>query len=97
MMISKAQIQSILGNYTKQTPKVNKVQPAGPVKGKDSLVVSKDARDYMLAKAAIAGAPEIREEKVARLETMVRTGTYEVKDEDIAEKMIGRSLVDELI
>lgn len=100
MIISNSQIQGLLTQYSKQNVKVsNKNQDIKPMPGKsvDQVNVSKNAQAYMTARQAINNVPDIREERLIEIEQRVQSGTYEVKDEDIAEKMIGRTLVDKLV
>lgn len=100
MIISNSQIQGLLAQYSKQNVKVsNKNQDIKPItrKNVDQVNVSNNAQAYMVARQAIKNVPDIREERLADIEQRVKSGTYEVKDEDIAEKMIGRTLVDKLV
>lgn len=100
MIISNSQIQGLLAQYSKQNVKAaNKSQDIKPIprKSVDQVNVSNNAQAYMVARQAIKNVPDIREERLTEIEQRVKSGTYEVKDEDIAEKMIGRTLVDKLV
>lgn len=100
MIISNSQIQGLLTQYSKQNVKVsNKNQDIKPIfqKSVDQVNVSNNAQAYTVARQAIKNVPDIREERLSEIEQRVKSGTYEVKDEDIAEKMIGRILVDKLV
>jgi len=47
--------------------------------------------------AKIETLPEIREEKIAELRAAIEQGTYEVSARDVAEKILDRLLVDEML
>jgi len=101
MIISNNQIQSLLALYLKQDEKYSaaKREEIGSIfrEGSDKLSVSKDARAFSMAKDVIRDLPEIREDRLALIQKRVKTGTYEVTEEEVAAKMIGRSLVDKLV
>lgn len=65
-----------------------KVSKAGEVQKKDAYEISQSAKDYQVAKKAIAEAGDIREDKVARLKEALASGTYNVSSQEIAEKMV---------
>ena len=90
MIISNNQIQSLLAQYLKQDTK-----KVGPEKKEKS--VTEDVRAYSAAKEMIRELPDIREDRLANIQKHVKSGTYEITDEEVAEKMIGRSLVDKLV
>lgn len=101
MMISRAQVQDMLKVYGQQPVKGQGGQKvagkSGVSRGFDEMLVSSQAKDFQVAKQAIANTPDIREEQVANLQEAIRTGTYQVSNGDIAEKMLARSIVDVLI
>lgn len=99
MIISSSQIQSLIAQYSKPNQKIANKNEVKNVQQKnlDKLNVSNDAQAYLIARQAINNVPDVREQKVAELENRVKSGTYEIKDEDIAEKMLGRTLVDKLV
>ncbi len=101
MIISNSQIKSLLQDYAKQdaqySAKKGEVKASKTVQVKKEPVVSETAKAFQMAKSVIREAPEIREERLASIENQVKTGAYEVSDDEIAEKMIGRSLVDKLV
>ncbi len=99
MIISNNQIRNILNQYLKQGATVSpgKKTERGQNPGQDNYKISEDARTYSRAKQVIKDLPEVREAKLAEIQKQVKTGTYEVTNEQVAEKMIGRSLVDKLV
>lgn len=100
MIISNNQVQSLLAQYLKQNAKLNpakkeEFQKVGPEKKEKS--VTEDVRAYSAAKEMIRELPDIREDRLVDIQKHVKSGTYEITDEEVAEKMIGRSLVDKLV
>lgn len=53
----------------------------------DKLEFSQTAKSYQTAKAAVAEAPDVREDKVALIKAQMAAGTYQVELEAVAEKM----------
>jgi len=101
MIISNSQIEKLLALYLKQDNKFSPTQKEERVKAWQEeaykIAVSRDAEAYSAAKQAIRELPDVREEILAKIQKQVKSGTYEVNDEKVAEKMIGRSLVDKLV
>lgn len=56
----------------------------------DQLQISSVGKDMQTAKAAVADAPDIREEKTAPLKASIQAGTYSVSAESFAEKLLSK-------
>ena len=56
--------------------------------GSDQLSISQAGYDHQVAKAAVADASDVREDKVAKLKAMVDAGTYSVNPDDFASKLL---------
>jgi len=54
----------------------------------DQMEISQTGRDYQVAKQAVAGASDIREDKIAQLKEQVANGSYKVSAEDFASKLL---------
>ncbi len=67
-----------------------KTDKAGEVQKKDAVEISQSAKDYQVAKKAVAEAADVREDKVAEIKEAVASGTYNVSSQEIAEKMVSR-------
>ncbi len=97
MIISNKQVQNIL-----QLERINSLKKKAALKetasaGKnDSLVLSGRAQELNFAKEQVLKSPEVRADKILELKKQIEEGNYQVTGNDIAAKMIGRSLVDEL-
>ena len=70
---------------TKHTGKTQKSAAAGRA---DRLQISDFGKDIQNAKAAVASAPDIREELTAPIKAKIQDGTYEVSNESFAEKLM---------
>ncbi|ADG83632.1 flagellar biosynthesis anti-sigma factor FlgM [Thermincola potens] len=101
MIISDAQIKSLLQTYARQDARYSARKAKDEREKKamvnDNSLVSDTARAFQMAKNLIKEMPDIREERLKGIQNQVMTGTYEISDDEIAEKMIGRSLVDKLV
>ena len=77
-----------------QSSKLNKANKAygnvTPQASQDQVQISTTGRDYQTAKRAVAGAPEIREAKVAQIKEQMNADTYHVDDEDFAAKLLDK-------
>lgn len=65
-----------------------KVSKANEVQNKDSYVISQSAKDYQVAKNAVAEVADVREDKVAQLKEAFASGTYNVSAQEIADKIV---------
>ena len=64
--------------------------------GSDRLELSIQSRRVQHLDDLIRSTPDIREARVEQISHEVHTGTYNVKAEKIAEKIIGGTLLDEV-
>jgi len=67
--------------------------PSRPAAAGDSVSLSPQVRELQAAREALAGMPEIREEKVAAIRAQLEAGTYVVDGEKIAGRMIEEALI----
>ncbi len=56
--------------------------------GSDQLSISQAGYSHQVAKAAVSEAPDVREDKVAKLKAQIEAGTYSVNPEDFASKLL---------
>lgn len=71
-----------------QTKKVNKTRQTGNAALTDQLQISSTGKDFQTARAAVAGAADIREELTASIKAQVQNGTYSVDNAAFAEKLL---------
>jgi negative regulator of flagellin synthesis FlgM len=98
MMISKIQVQNLLKIYGKDnTNKVEKKQ-FNKIPGKnDELAISSESRIKHRAMQAIKQSEDVRLDKVNQLQEQISSGTYTISEDEVAEKMIARAIVDRLV
>ena len=63
----------------------------------DKVVLSPEAKKIQETKELMDSIPDIREEKVAQIRAQIENGTYRIKEEKLAAKMIKESLLNELL
>lgn len=100
MIISNNQVQNILKIYRQElnTGKVDRSsQVKGKVGAKDELAISGESRIKNRAFQAAKQTEDIRQDTVDKLKEEIATGTYTRSDDEVAEKMIARAIVDRLI
>lgn len=69
--------------------KNSSTKKAEKTKGKeDKLNISQEAKEYQFAIGKLKDIPDIRTEKVNSIKTQIKSGTYEINANKIAEKMI---------
>lgn len=71
-----------------QTRKVNRNQKTGGVAQSDKVQISSFGKDIQIAKAAVAGSPDVREELTAPIKAKIQNGTYAVNNGDFADKLL---------
>ncbi|MDI9479807.1 MAG: flagellar biosynthesis anti-sigma factor FlgM [Bacillota bacterium] len=98
MIISKAQVQNLLQVYGRNK-NVNRVESTSATQSikKDALAISDESRIKQKAMQAIRQSDDIRLDKVRDLQERISAGTYTVNEDEVAEKMIERAIVDRLI
>lgn len=102
MIISNNQILNLIQQYRKQDKvyQANKEEAGTNLRAAvqaDEAKISEDTKAFQMAKELIRDLPEVREDRLANVQRLVNKGTYEISDDEIAEKMIGRTLVDKLV
>jgi negative regulator of flagellin synthesis FlgM len=83
------------GNQERATQEKKSEKPSS---GPDKVEISAKAREkeFGKIKGILEKVPEVREEKVAALKTAIEEGTYHVKGEEIAKRMI-KDGIDEFV
>lgn len=73
---------------TKNTKKTGNLNSTSYANFKDEVSFSSMGKDMQIAKAALADAPDVRENLVKDIKARIADGTYEVSDEDFANKLL---------
>lgn len=72
-----------------QAKRTGKVQKSAAADRADKMLqISSFGKDIQVAKAAVASAPDIREELTAPIKAKIQDGTYEVSNASFAEKLM---------
>ena len=77
-------------NQMQSVSKINKVSKKGTVSQTDKLEISQAGKDYHVAKQAVKEASDIRVDLVNDIKERLANGTYNVSDEDFADKLLER-------
>ena len=98
MIISGKQIQSIMKVYTDQNKvsQTAKTKGTAPTSQKDEVILSSQAQEFGQIFQAIKAMPEVRQDKVQEIAGRIAQGDYSVDAREVAEKMVGRILADNL-
>ena len=87
--------------YVKETAdnKKAELQDSQPVergaessKGGDTVSLSTTSKELQMAKSAATSAPEEKSSRVEEIKQSISQGTYEIKPEKIAEKILGTNI-----
>lgn len=54
----------------------------------DTLELSQAGKDMQVAKAAVAAAPAVREDRIAQIQAAMSKGTWSVSDDELADKLL---------
>ncbi len=71
-----------------QSGKVNKARQTGNMSHTDQLQFSSLGKDIGVAQAAIAAAPDVREELIAPVRAQIQNGSYSVDVSTFADKLL---------
>ena len=98
MLISNQQVNSVIKAYEVAGKQKNRtIQSTESVRRGDSLLLSPEARELHLIQKNIAQTPEVRSDLVADLRETIAKGEYKVTSEQVAQRMLVRSLVDRIV
>lgn len=100
MIISNKQVQNLLKIYNKdlRNNTINKTEAVkGKSMGKDELALSGESRIKQKALQTARQADVYDQERVDLLREQISSGTYTVTDDEVADKMIARAIVDHLV
>ena len=76
-----------------QSQKLSRTQKTKTATHTDRLQISSQGKDFQTAKAAVAAAPDIREELTAPIKARIQNGTYGVDNASFAEKLLQKQEV----
>ncbi len=98
MIISNQQVNSIIKAYDVANNQKNRtVQATESVRRGDSLLLSPEAKELQLIQSNIAKTPDVRTDLVGKIKDSIDKGEYQVTSEQVAHRMLVRSLVDRIV
>jgi len=98
MIISNQQVNSIIKAYgVAAGQKKRTMPPTESTRRGDSLILSPEARELNLIQQKLSQVPEVRSDLVEKLKDSIAKGEYNVTSEQVARRMLVRSLVDRII
>ncbi len=100
MIISNKQVQNILKIYNKdlKSSNPNKTEAVkGANSGKDELALSGEGRIKQKAFQVARQTDDFRQDRVDVLREQISSGSYTVSDDEVADKMIARAIVDHVV
>lgn len=71
-----------------QAKSTKRKQDVSAAASKDTVEISGFGKDIQIAKRAVAGAPDIREDRVRELKASIANGTYNVPMGALADKLL---------
>jgi negative regulator of flagellin synthesis FlgM len=99
MIISGKQVQNVLKIYADQNKVAkNKTEKTefNTLQKQDEVILSSGVQEFGQMLQGLTDISDVREDKVKELSALVEDGNYHVDANDIADKMISRTLVDNL-
>lgn len=99
MIISGTQIQSVLKTYAEQNKAAkNKMEKTEfkNLQTQDQVILSTGAQEFGQIFQSLKETSDVRKDRVKDLSERIADGTYYVDANEIADKMIGRMLVDHI-
>ncbi|WP_058485996.1 flagellar biosynthesis anti-sigma factor FlgM [Defluviitalea phaphyphila] len=72
-------------NNTIRSEKINKSN------GRDEFNISQQGKDFQTALEALSKVPDIREDKVNDIKRRIKSGTYNISAEEVANKIVERA------
>ncbi len=95
MYINQGRIGQIMKVYNQNTKVSQNAKPEktqGLMGKKDQLTLSNEGQTFQKVLSAMEQLPDIREDKVKDVKQRVDSGTYQIDNEKVAEKMMAAKL-----
>lgn len=73
-----------------QTQATTAVKKAEPVTRKDQVALSSEAKDFVAIQKMLSDVPEVRQDKINDIKARMASGSYNVKAEEVAEKIVSQ-------
>ncbi len=73
------------------------IEQDSPIGKEDSVRISSRAKEVASIKARVDAVPDVRTDRVEELRAGIEAGTYNIRGEMVAEKMIRETLIDTIL
>ena len=91
-------LAGLLAGLQDVSPVKKQAPPAVPTPdASDQVQISTRAKEFQRAYELVAQTPDVRTEKVAKLQDAINTGTYNVRGEQVATKLITHTILDAVL
>jgi negative regulator of flagellin synthesis FlgM len=85
---ARAYVQNAEPTKVSKTPGVKGAEGNQAQPGSDQVSLSAEARALALARKAVDGAPDVREDRIAAIKQQIENGTYNVSPEALAKSIL---------
>lgn len=87
------QLPEVKEAYLRQAAEKPQVEKNAPQQRDDSVRISSRAKEVQKITAEVKKAPDVREEKVRQMQEQLASGTYNVRGEAVAGKMLKETML----
>jgi negative regulator of flagellin synthesis FlgM len=70
---------------------------AAPKEREDQVRISARAKEFQHLSQLVAQTPEIRADKVEKIQAAIKAGSYNVRGEQVADKVIAHTILDAIL
>ncbi len=90
-------VQRLDVQQQQQNQRSQRTGEESPASGLDRIELSVRSREIQHLDELIRSTPDVREAKVEQIRNAVENGTYNVRAEKIADKILGGNVIDEIL
>ena len=72
-------------------------ETAVPNDRKDQVRISDRAKEFRLLSELVAQSPDVRADKVGKIQSVLKSGSYNVRGEQVADKLIANTILDTIL
>lgn len=90
-----AGLLSGLNDVQRVSPKTK--ETTAPKERTDQVRISDRAKEFQHLSQLVAQAPDVRADKVEKIQAALRSGSYNVRGEQVADKLIANTVLDAIL
>jgi negative regulator of flagellin synthesis FlgM len=72
-------------------------ETAAPKGREDQVQISTRAKEFQHLSELVAQTPDVRADKVQKIQAALKSGSYNVRGEQVADKLIGNTVLDAIL